>query len=568
MEETKKNPPDAKAKKTLYIFLAVLIIGAGVFLRFWRLRSTPPGLQYDEAYNGLDAIRAMETGDYKVFYPENFGREGFHLNAESLFMQLLGVDNFGLRFASALWGSFALLGFFLLLGKLKFSAPVRLAGVFMLAFSFWHLNFSRTAYRAIMVPMLIAWILYFFLKALENNKHKNLFFALSGALLGLGLHTYISFRVVPLIIVLLALYLAISKKDFLKTYWQSALVFFFSAFLVALPLLGYFLSHRADLTGRAGAVSVFNAPDMNFPQALGKSLSYHLGAFFVYGDPNQRHNHDSGSLLPPAWSVLFGLGLLLSLGILFDSFVLPLFREKNKKYLEKIRAKLQSENGRLILASYLGQSILWTMMIPGILSIEGIPHALRIIGSMIGVFIICLVPIESFLNLYRRVKKSTTLAYKPWRWNILRGSLAGIILIVILGGISNVYLYFGIWAKSPKTENAFEKNLYDLGLVIGQLGLAENNYIIVDSDIWIREEDHRDASIKTTLFSGYPKIENYFFYRPLEGRFNVECEDSQIVFQKADEWLLNQFKERCPNLEKQQISVGSGENKFWVLQGK
>lgn len=558
-----------EAKKTFFVFAAILIIGIGVFLRFWQLGSIPPGLQYDEAYNGLDAISAMESGDYKIFYPENFGREGLYINAIALLMKIFGISTATVRFASAFFGSVTLLGFFLLLRQMKFSTLSQLLGTLLLALSFWHLDFSRTVYRAIMVPMLIVWSLYFFLLALEEiKKCKNCFFAISGALLGLGLHTYISFRVAPLIFILLAVYLMISKKDFLRNYWQSAMIFLFSAFLVALPLFGYFLSHRADLTGRAGAVSVFNAPDMSFPRALGKSLAWHLGAFFVYGDPNQRHDHESQPIIPAAWSVIFALGLVLSSIVLLKTFLIPLFQERDKSYADKIRTKFESGNKQLILASFLGQSIFWVMLIPGVLSIEGIPHALRIIGSMVGVFIICLIPIESFLGLYQRVKKSTTLAYKPWRWNILKASFAGLVLIIVLGGASNAYLYFEIWAKSPKTASAFEKNLFDMGLVVNQLGIAKNNYLIVDSDIWVREEDHKDASIKTTIFSGYPKIKSYLFYKPLEGRFSVECENSQIVFQKADEWLLEQFKERCPDLEKQQISVGSEDNVYWILQSK
>jgi hypothetical protein len=53
-----------------------LILAYAAFLRLHALTTTPPGLYRDEAMNGNNALAALETHRFAVFYPENNGREG------------------------------------------------------------------------------------------------------------------------------------------------------------------------------------------------------------------------------------------------------------------------------------------------------------------------------------------------------------------------------------------------------------------------------------------------------------------------------------------------------------
>lgn len=553
-----------KKQNILFWSLAGLILAIGIFVRYWQLDSIPPGIQYDEAYNGINAIQSLETGQFKVFYPENFGREGFHLNVTALYVKIFGTENFSLRLANAMWGSLTVIGFFFLLRALKLSRLSVLMGTLMIATSFWHLNFSRTAYRAIMVPMLLTWLSFFFFKGLseKNSCKKYLYFALSGMATGLGFHTYIAFRVAPLIVIILTFFLFLTKKQFLQRYWKSALVYIFAAFIVMLPIIAYFLSHQDDLTKRAGDVSVMNEEyvkakfNLTPAQALAKSFTTHIGAFFVHGDPNQRHNHNGQPIIPLAWSVLLVLGFVISLKEIFQSAYNYFKRRKEKD------AKVAT---RLLYPSVLAQSIFWAMLIPGVLSIEGIPHALRIIGVIPGAFLLAALPFEYVYQLYRRLQTSETLALKPWRWNILRVSMAGIIAIVAVAGAMQIVLYFNVWAKDPKTLGAFERKLFDLGLLIKQLPPKTHNYIITTQSIAV-SADHKQSSLKTAEYLGYPNIKQYEFYHPLDGRFDTKCEDSQIVFQEADVWLIDQFKQQCPNLKEEQIVPEKGIYPMWVLR--
>ena len=62
---------------TSYLLIAIIIIAS--FLRLYNLMPLnnilfPPGLYPDEAMNGNNAQEAIDTGNFKFFYPENFGR--------------------------------------------------------------------------------------------------------------------------------------------------------------------------------------------------------------------------------------------------------------------------------------------------------------------------------------------------------------------------------------------------------------------------------------------------------------------------------------------------------------
>src|SRR3989344_5054666 len=64
--------------------IVLLIIIVAAIFRFQNITSAPPGLYPDEAMNGNNALQAIDTGDYKVFYPENNGREGLFINIQVL----------------------------------------------------------------------------------------------------------------------------------------------------------------------------------------------------------------------------------------------------------------------------------------------------------------------------------------------------------------------------------------------------------------------------------------------------------------------------------------------------
>lgn len=548
-------------KKNIFLLLSILIIASGFFFRFWQLDTIPPGIQYDEAFNGLNALEAIKTGDYKVFYTENYGREGFHINVTAFFVKLFGPTSLSIRVANAIWGSLTLIGFYLLLKQLKFSKASVLLGTFMITYSFWHLDFSRTAYRAIMVPLLLSWIFYFFFKAVDSEKNRKLYFAISGILFGLGFHTYIAFRIAPVILASVVLAILAIKKNFLKKNWKSAALFASVSLIVALPIFVYYSGHMKDFVSRSEAVSIFNTPKMSPGAAFATSLSTHINAFFVSGDRNPRHNYHSQPLLPAAWSVLFALGFFISMiEIMATTFNLI----KKRLYKSEDNGNLET---KWFYVSVLSQSIFWCMMVPGILSIEGIPHSLRIIGAIPAVFLFAVLPFEYFFSVHDQLKTSGSKEGKFWNPDKFTMLIYGIIIMVAYGGFIQVYTYFGPWSRDLATYGGYERKLYDLGNLIKNTSPHKNNYLITAYNAWV-SSDGKQTSLKTTEYIGYPNSQQFTFYKPMDGVNNISCEDPLLIFQESDQWLRDQYKNKCPNLTQQRFAYDNGKYMFWVMTSK
>ena len=142
--------------------VVLLVLVVSLVFRFQHIRSTPPGLYPDEAINGNNARAALTTGNFKVFYPENNGREGLFINLQALSINIFGDQPWALRMVSAIFGVLTVIGTYFL-AKQLFNWQIGFFSSFLLAVSFWHTLFSRIGFRAIMAPFFLVWGLYFFL---------------------------------------------------------------------------------------------------------------------------------------------------------------------------------------------------------------------------------------------------------------------------------------------------------------------------------------------------------------------------------------------------------------------
>jgi len=305
--------------KKQWIFLGIILLIAA-FFRIWQIWQIPPGLYPDEAMNGMDALNQGP----QVFYQNNNGREGLFITIQWLFLKVFGPETWALRLVSAIIGILTVLGLYLL-AKQLFNKKVALFSSFLLAVSFWHINFSRIGFRAIMVPFCLVFFLYYFYRKK---------YILAGLFFGLGFNTYLAWR-----FMILALPFLLWKLPIKKT-----ALFLLIAFIVCLPIGLYFLQNPAVFIGRAGGVSVFATE--NWLKALAASTVKTLASFNFIGDFNWRHNYASSPLL--FWPV----------GILF---LIGLAKAIYKRY-------------------YVLLILFGLMLLPAVLTYEALPHALRMIG--------------------------------------------------------------------------------------------------------------------------------------------------------------------------------------------
>lgn len=78
------------SKRTILILAGIVILAAG--LRFWALDRIPPGVYPDEAINGVEGLQAAETGEFKLFYTTNMGREGLWINLIGIGEKFMGIS--------------------------------------------------------------------------------------------------------------------------------------------------------------------------------------------------------------------------------------------------------------------------------------------------------------------------------------------------------------------------------------------------------------------------------------------------------------------------------------------
>ncbi len=446
------------------IIIFLIILALALFLRVWRLEMLPPGFYPDEAINGNEAFQTLKTGKFGLFYSENNGREGFFVWLLAVSFSVFGTSIWSARIVPALMGFLTIIGFFLL-GKELFSQAlgdknraenISLASSFFLAVSFWHVNFSRIVFRAIMFPLIMVFSFYFLLKALriavlEGRAGKRAYCNAVGAgiVFGLGFYTYTSFRLIPiLLLAVFALWFWIAKeKGRIKDFLFISFINLLSIGLVVLPLVIYFIANSGDFMERASQVLVF--AQENPVKLFFRNLFLYLGMFNFHGDGNWRHNLAGSPQLFWPVGLLFLTGIMISLAKGFAAF-----RRKNW----------------LPFFSYFFL-ILWFLitLLPGILTAEGAPHALRTIGVIPAVYLFCGL---ASLTIFQWLLESS-----KFRRLIIVSSCLFLFMIVMF----QFNKYFFQWGLNQETRNAFAQDYVLIGNYLNSLPAGVNKVVVVNA---------------------------------------------------------------------------------------
>ncbi len=231
-----------------------------------------------------------------------------------IFLIIIGVATF-FRFYqlnisgvfSAIWGIFTVVGLYLLVRRL-FEWRLAAIASYLMAISFWHVNFSRMESVAVMIPFVLVFSFYFLWRGLKHGHLPD--FVIAGIFGGLGFYTSVSYYVSPLIFIILFLnYWWYLKKDFDHAKYEHAktkllqgfVVFALTAFVVALPMGIYFWQYQGEVFSpvKISSASVLKTLGMfNFSDS--PILPWPIGVFFAVGFINElihwlrrKHGHFS-----------------------------------------------------------------------------------------------------------------------------------------------------------------------------------------------------------------------------------------------------------------------------------
>jgi 4-amino-4-deoxy-L-arabinose transferase-like glycosyltransferase len=399
----------SRPRASLLILAAVLLVAA--VLRFAALSSLPPAHYRDVAVTALDALRAA-SGHPRLHYVYD---EGLFANLTGLVFLIAGVSDASVRFLGAFCGVLTCGGVYFL-GRMLGAGRAGLYGAFLLGVSLWHVVLSRSGFRAVLLPLLLAFAVGALVDGLRRAKTGRL--AVSGLLFGLCAHTYPSSRVVPL---LMAITL-VAELGFDPGRWRRAgkgvLIASVLAAIVAGPMLLHYVHHPEDFNNPQRIVSIFSQrlPPGSAGYYLKSNLLSTLLMFHLKGDENWRHNLPGAPLLDPLTGVLFLVGLGAAALMLRGGF---------ERLVGRPRASA------VVLFAWVA-----LLLLPNLLSVEGVPHGLRSCGVL---------PAVMLLSGFGVVVAEELLLPRIGR----RGLLAAGLLIAAIMVAWTGYRYFVVWGRDP-----------------------------------------------------------------------------------------------------------------------
>lgn len=234
-----------------WTLLLVVAAGLAVFFRFHQLTLVPPEMVSDHAEKLLDVYDVLQ-GQTSVYFPRNTGREPLQMYLTAAAAQLFntGVSFLSLKLGTVIAG-LVMLVYMYLLGEEVGNRWVGLLALVLTGIAYWPNVLARVALRFILYPALVAPTLYYLLRGIRRSRRND--FILAGVALGIGLHGYTPFRIVPfLVVVAVGLYLlhrqsaGVRKQTII---WLGLLALV--SLVVFLPLLRYAIDHPEAFSYRA-----------------------------------------------------------------------------------------------------------------------------------------------------------------------------------------------------------------------------------------------------------------------------------------------------------------------------
>ncbi len=408
--------------------VVIALLALAAFFRFYQLNTIPPGLHYDEAGEGLDALNMLEKG-FRVFSTTQGGREPLFAYLLAAAFSIWGPQVIIGRGIAALAGVLAVGGAYLLTRELfrplmphraRWLATLTALG---LAVSYWQIHLTRIGLRHVLLPGLMSAELYFLWRSFRTGRR--LHFVLTGLLLGASLYTYLSARFIPIFLGLFLLLEGLIRAAegrptaaLWRRHWQNLLLTIVAAGIISAPLGYYFLTQNPDeFLGRANQVSIFN-PVLNQGHlwgALQNSALHNYGAIAFFGDEDGLVNLPGRPMFAPLTALAFALGLAITLW--------------------RIREPV-----------YLFVALWWpVMMLPSVLTYDRVPRFMRAMGTVPGLYIF---PALGLLT------ASVWLWQRRWRWGRLAAVALPLGVFAISGGLT-FHDYFLQWGTSQLAADKF-----------------------------------------------------------------------------------------------------------------
>jgi 4-amino-4-deoxy-L-arabinose transferase-like glycosyltransferase len=283
------------------------IVLLGAIVRLVNLGSLPFGTWYDEAVNGLEALRMLREVDYQPIFVDGVNSVGQYLWLIVGAFELFGETTLAVRSISAMMGIATVLAAYWA-GRELHGHSTGIVWAFLFAVARWSITFSRLGMYNSATPLFELLALAWFLRGLRRGSVLD--FTLAGIAVGLGMSFYYAFQLFLVAFAIFGLVIAWQERANWRTLWAGVAIGVLAVLLVISPLVKYVMAKPESYFSRVQTTSLFTgkAPEERLP-ALLSNASKHLLMFNVRGDPNGRHNLPGEPMLDWVSGGLMVIGL-------------------------------------------------------------------------------------------------------------------------------------------------------------------------------------------------------------------------------------------------------------------
>lgn len=288
----------------------IIIILLAFFLRIFLIDIAPPRLTHDEMSIGYNAYSILKTGkdEWGNTLPLDFIAFGDHklpgyIYSAVPFIALFGMTITGLKLPSILAGTIAVLIVYLIALKLTKNKTTANISALIFATSPWSIHISRMAFESNLAMAYFMSGIYFLLDSYKPISKKKAI--LSAILIALSGYTYIAYRMISILFVLLLPVITkIYKKDF-----KIFKVFLLSFIIAILPLATHYFSE--------GGLARFNQVSVFSDQGIESKITENRNFCFL----------TNPTLLPKVCKLLINkpIEIAMTVGRNYISFLLPTF---------------------------------------------------------------------------------------------------------------------------------------------------------------------------------------------------------------------------------------------------
>ena len=277
--------------------LLFLVLAVAIFFRLWQQGQVPPGMNFDEAFESLEARRLLAEPGYRpVYFTGNWGIPPLEIYLTALAFLIAGEHMHAIRYVSAVAGIITIVPLYVLT-RMLFPLPsatgrsdelpaewgaslivrrfLPFVASLIMAVLPWHNAFSREGVEVVLVPLWTILAVLFLWWGLQTTKWWP--FVVSGFFWGSAYYTYQAAWVLPGVLVLFVIYKIFQEKGFLRRYGWRLLLLALTAALVVLPLVLFAIQNpwvfamRTDQVGVLGSGGGSQTPAGQSHQKCGES---------------------------------------------------------------------------------------------------------------------------------------------------------------------------------------------------------------------------------------------------------------------------------------------------------